>query len=100
MLAVDDLENFLFPVVSRAKKNDEFSLKGLEDKLDEWQKTFGTSMNFLRTSVRALGINLVTGKVHGSARKLQCAIQHGAPTASKKSVKQHRLLRSCLVKVF
>lgn len=81
------------------KKRHDFTLARLESGLQHWKTAVGASMNALRSDLRALGINLVTGQQFGSAGKLAHAIGQGAPHAKKERVKQYHHLKCCLVDV-
>ena len=84
---------------SAKKKPEEFSLRSLETALQEWRIDDGCSITALKEEVRALGINLATGRNYGSSRKLEMAIRNGAATVHKDKAKRYPLVKKCLVTV-
>ena len=76
-----------------------FSLRSLENALQEWRIDDGCSITALKEEVRALGINLATGKHYGSSRKLEAAIRNGAGTVNKDKAKRYPLVKKCLATV-
>ena len=74
-----------------------FSMQRLQDALEDYLAVHAASKKQVKTEVRNLGVNLATGKIHGSPRRLRTALSGGAPRASKKHVKAYPLVKACLV---
>ena len=75
-----------------------FSMAQLEEALELYLEETSSSKTQLRSEARGLGLNLVTGKIYGSAQRLSAALRSGhAPRAKLKEAKQFPLVKACLV---
>lgn len=95
----ESLEEFLIRKGVVNRKPRKLNLHDLESGLKEFKDGMGLSMTALKNEIRPLGLNLVTGRVYGSAWRLNAALQNGAPYASKNRVKEFKFLKGCLVDV-
>lgn len=75
-----------------------FSMAQLEEALELYIQDTSSSKTQLRSEARGLGLNLVTGKIYGSAQRLSAALSNGdAPRAKLKQAKKYPLVKACLV---
>ena len=75
-------------------------LARLEEALQEWRETTGCSVTAIAKELRAMGLNLATGRAYGSPHKLAAAIRNGAGTVNGKRAKKYHLVKTCLVQAF
>ena len=83
--------------ISGLKSSSAFSMQRLQHALEDYLAVHAASKKQVKTEVRNLGVNLATGKIHGSPQRLRTALSGGAPRASKKHVKAYPLVKACLV---
>lgn len=75
-------------------------LARLEEALQEWRETTGCSVTAIAKELRAMGLNVATGRAYGSPHKLAAAIRNGAGTVNGKRAKKYHLVKKCLVQAF